>query len=288
MWNARKLERLKNNPGAKIDGEYLDSFEGYVTTNLNFARDQFAASSVPLTFSPTDFLPAQHRGLLVTEMARWMSKEVRGAGGLMMANSVPYRFGFAVPWLDIMGTETDWKRGDKYTPDSDSAMNLRRTLSGPKPYLLLQNTNFANFSHDDVRHYMERSLFYGIFPSFFSHNAAEDIYWANPKLYNRDRDLFLKYIPVVKEVAEAGWQPLTKASSDNMNIWLERFGDEKEIYLTLRNIAETVQTARIKLDAELKAGASVVGVLPASTLPLKDGVFEVSLQPDETAVVRVR
>jgi hypothetical protein len=291
VWNERKLERLRNDPGnsgAKIDGEYLDSFEGYVSANLNFARDQFAASQFPLTFSTTEFLPAQHRGLLVTEMARWMSREVRAAGGLMMANSVPYIFGFAAPWLDIMGTETNWKRDDKYVPDSDSLMNLRRTLSGPKPYLLLQNTNFNNFSHDDVRRYMERSLFYGIFPSFFSANASEDIYWANPKLYNRDRDLFLKYIPVVRQVAEAGWQPLTKASSDNANIWLERFGDGNEIYLTLRNDAETVQTARITLAAELKAGTSVAGVLPASTLPVQNGAFEIALQPDQTAVVRVR
>jgi hypothetical protein len=225
---------------------------------------------------------------MVTEMARWMSKGVRGAGGLMMANSIPYRFGFAAPWLDIMGTETNWKTGDKYQPDSDSAMNLRRAMSGPKPYLLLQNTNFNNFSHDDVRRYMERSLFYGIFPSFFSHNASEDIYWANPKLYNRDRDLFLKYIPIVKQVAEARWQPLTKAGSDNANVWLERFGDEKEIYLTLRNDAATAQTARIKLDSELKAGARVTGVLPASTLPVQNGAFEIALQPDQTAVVRVR
>jgi hypothetical protein len=287
VWNARKEERLKNNPGAKIDGEYLDSFEGYVSANLNFARDQFAASQFPLTFSTTDFLPAQHRGLLVTELARWMSRDVRAAGGLMMANSVPYRFGFAAPWLDIMGTETNWKRDDKYVPDSDSIMSLRRTLSGPKPYLLLQNTNFNNFSHDDVRRYMERSLFYGIFPSFFSANASENIYWANPKLYNRDRDLFLEYIPVVREVAESGWQPLTKASSDNANVWLERFGDGNEIYLTLHNDAETAQTARITLEADLKAGTSVAGVLPVSTLPVQNGAFEIALQPDQTAVVRV-
>jgi hypothetical protein len=288
VWNENKLARLKNNLGAKIDGEYLDSFEGYVSADLNFARDQFAAAQFPLTFSTADFTPAQHKGLMVTEMARWMSREVRGAGGLMMANSIPYRFGFAAPWLDVMGTETNWKTGDKYQPDSDSIMNLRRTLSGPKPYLLLQNTNFDNFSHDDVRRYMERSLFYGMFPSFFSHNAAEDIYWANPKLYNRDRDLFLKYVPVVKQVAEAGWQPLTKASSDNANIWLERFGDDKEIYLTLRNDADSVQTARIKLDAALKAGASVTGVLPMQEMAVQNGGFEISLQPDETAVVRLK
>ena len=42
-WNAAIREQLYG-PGAvgQLDGEYLDSLEGYVTANLNFRRDHFA------------------------------------------------------------------------------------------------------------------------------------------------------------------------------------------------------------------------------------------------------
>ena len=287
VWNAAKLARLKTSTGAKPDGEYLDSVEGYATADLNYARDQFAASETPLTFDTASFAPVQNKGLLVDEMTRWMSREVRGAGGLMMANGVPYRFGFLAPWLDVMGTETNWKPDGKYAPESDAAMNLRRALSGPKPYLLLQNTDFNTFTHDDARHYMERCLFYGVFPSFFSANAATDIYWANPKFYNRDRDLFVKYVPLVRAVAEAGWQPLTRATSENKSIWIERFGDADAIYLTLRNDASTRVTARVTLEKPLNA-KSATDVSSDEKLALQNGAFEIALQPDETRVVKLR
>ena len=35
-----------------LDGEYIDSSEGYVTDELDFRRDHFAAAETPLVFSP--------------------------------------------------------------------------------------------------------------------------------------------------------------------------------------------------------------------------------------------
>ena len=35
-----------------LDGEYIDSSEGYVTDELDFRRDHFAAAQTPLCFSP--------------------------------------------------------------------------------------------------------------------------------------------------------------------------------------------------------------------------------------------
>ena len=42
-----------------LDGEYIDSSEGYVTDELDFRRDHFAAADTPLTFAP-ETLPAGH------------------------------------------------------------------------------------------------------------------------------------------------------------------------------------------------------------------------------------
>ena len=66
------------------------------------------------------------------------------------------------------------------------------------------NTDYERFGTNYVERYFQRCLFYGMFPSMFSHNAADNPYWRNPAWYNRDRPLFKKYIPLIRRVAEAG------------------------------------------------------------------------------------
>src|SRR4029434_6947283 len=156
-------------------------------------------------------------------------------GALVFANGVPYNFSFLCPWLDIMGTETDWMPGGTYTPVSDPQLCLWRSMAGQKPYLLLMNTDYSRFTYDLVERYFMRSLAYGIFPSMFSHNAAENPYWGNPSWYNRDRPLFKKYLPLVKEIADAGWQPVTAAHLEPGEMPVERFGQGANLpqYFTL-------------------------------------------------------
>jgi len=265
-WNASTKKNLYG-PGAKgqLDGEYLDSLEGYVTTDLNFRREHFRYSSVPLTFASDTKQPALFKGLAVFEFTKWISAQVHGLGKLMFANGVPYRFSFLCPWLDVMGTETDWLSGGKYRPASDSQMSLWRTMSGRKPYLLLMNTDYSVFGPEMVEKYFKRSLFYGVFPGMFSHNAADDPYWQNPKWYNRDRPLFKKYLPLIKRVAEAGWQPVTKATCDNNRIFLERFGPGADgaVYLTLLNDSPDHQEGKVSIDL---AGLGFAGSVQAREL----------------------
>ncbi len=52
-WNAKLREKLYGpKRSGDLDGEYIDSSEGYVTDELDFRRDHFAAADTPLTFSP--------------------------------------------------------------------------------------------------------------------------------------------------------------------------------------------------------------------------------------------
>ena len=162
---------------------------------------------MPLTFDTGSARPALWKGLAVYEFTRWIAEDLHRMGKLCFANGVPYRFGFLCPWLDVLGTETDWLAEGAYSPAPHEQMRLWRTLSGGKPYLLLMNTDFDRFGPEIVEKYFQRSLFYGMYPSMFSHNAAENPYWENPRWYNRDRPLFQKYQPAIRRVAQAGWQP---------------------------------------------------------------------------------
>jgi hypothetical protein len=292
-WN-RAVKQQRYGPGAKgqLDGEYLDSLEGYATAELNFRREQFRYTTVPLTFASDTKQPALFKGLAVYEFTHWLADDVHRMGKLMFANGVPYRFSFLCPWLDVMGTETDWLNDGQYRPASDAQMSLWRTMSGRKPYLLLMNTDFNAFTPDRVEKYFQRSLFYGIFPGMFSHNAADNPYWQNPTWYNRDRPLFMKYLPLIQRIAEAGWQPVTEAACDNPSIYVERFGPDTggAVYFTLMNESAqpqrgtvTVNAAALKLNGPLAVEELVSGkaLVPTGTR------LHVSLAPQETWAVKV-
>jgi len=292
-WNEEVKER-RYGPQARgqIDGEYLDSLEGYVTAELNFRRDQFRYSSVPLTFSSESKQPALFKGLAAYEFTRWLAEDVHRMGKLMFANSVPYRFSFLCPWLDVMGTETNWLNNGQYQPASDSQMNLWRTMSGRKPYLLLMNTNFDAFTPDLVEKYFQRSLFYGIYPSMFSHNAADNPYWRNPTWYNRDRPLFRKYIPLIRRIAEAGWQPVTEARCDNPRIYVERFGPDAggTVYLTLLNDSALPQSGEVRIDlTDLKLRGPLVleELVTGKSVEMAGRGFPVSLAPQQVWAMKI-
>ena len=291
-WSDAIKEKLYG-PSARgqLDGEYLDSLEGYVTANLNYRREHFAATTVPLTFATDTCRPALFKGLAVYEFTRWFCDDVHRMGKLTFANGVPYRFSFLCPWLDVMGTETDWNPGGRYRPSSDAQMCLWRTLSMGKPYLLLMNTRYDDFGPALVEKYFQRSLFFGFYPSMFSHNASEAPYWGNPKWYNRDRPLFKKYIPVVKRIAEAGWQPVTSARCDNPAVLVERFGAPPgPFYFTVYNPTQQSQKGTLLIEKNLTATGRITALrelLSGRVVSGATGGFPLQVEPEQTLVLAV-
>jgi len=292
LWtDALRSQFSANTAPAGLDGMYLDSLEGYVTAEVNLRRDHFRWTSVPLTFTTGTRQPALFKGLAVYELTRWISEDIHRLGRLLFANGVPYRFGYLCPWLDILGTETDWLSGGNYQPVSHAQMAYWRTLSGAKPYLLLMNTDYDRFG-PHVEKYFQRALFYGMYPSLFSHNASENPYWRNPTWYNRDRPLFRKYLPVIRRVAEAGWQPVTEAACDNPAIWAERFGPDTNgvRYFTLFNDSAAVQTGVLTEQATApgRTGGAVATELLSGTVLARAGDgWKVELAPQGALAIQI-
>jgi hypothetical protein len=208
-----------------LDGEYIDSSEGYVTDELDYRREHFAAAATPLTFSRETYVPAVFRGLIAFEYVRAIAQDVHGMNKLMMANATPINLCWLAPLLDVMGTETNWNLGGKWQPMSMSELLYRRALCKGKPYCFLMNTDFEQWPYELTEKYMKRCLAFGMFPGFFSHNASEGHYFTRPELYNRDRPLFKRYLPLCKRVAEAGWEPIPFARSSDPAVTIERFGN---------------------------------------------------------------
>ena len=280
-WNASCLAK-RHGFGTQLAGEYIDSVEGYTTPELNFDRNAFKYETLPLTFDAKTKRPGIFKGVSVFEFTRKVAADMHTINKSLFGNGVPYRFSWLLANFDIMGTETVWLGKDgTYAPVKDEQMAVWRTLSGQKPYLLLQNTDFGKFDHSMVERYMQRVLFYGLQPSMFSVDAASNPYWKNPAFYDRDRDLFKKYVPLVSEVAEAGWEPVTLARSSNRNVFVERFGHR---YLTLCNDTATPQKAQVTVDFPVRQQA--VERISGVPVAVSDkGTISLELQSQTTALI---
>lgn len=267
-------------PGAKgvQDGEYLDSIEGWADV-LDFRPESIRHSAAPPTFTTDGFRPVIPTWFSVWELAAFMREDLRGRGKLLMANATPWRVHAFAPLLDVLGTETNWLPGGTWRPDSDAVFNLRRTLCWKKPYLLLQNTDFDRFGPHEVERYFQRCMFYGVYPSMFSVDASTRPYWTEPKWYDRDRHLFKRYIPAIRKLSAAGWEPVTLARSDDPSLWVERFGSR---HFTAFNPSGGRREAVVAVEAE-KLG---LGETPLEAADIVTG--EVVGRPEPGAVLRIR
>lgn len=262
--------------------EYLDSIEGYVTADISHRREHFSANPLPLTFSSDTRIPGIWKGSVVFACTNAIRKKLLSVNKYLMANGTPGVMWFVPPLLDVSGTETDWQLQGAWHPMSVAEFRYRRSCCGDKPYCFLMNSDFNTLDAQRVEKYMKRSLVFGMFPGFFSANAATGHYFENPALYERDRPAFKRYLPFIKLVAEAGWDPITDAAADSPVIALERFGKE---YLTVLNDSqETVNTA-ITFKENI---VSAEDLLTGKTYPAENNTISLNLNSEDVALLKVR
>ena len=287
------------------DGEYVDSSEGYVTAMIDFNRAHFAGMQTPLVFDSKDKRPGIMRGLIAFEYVKKISDDVHARGKLSMANATPSLHFWLAPQLDVLGTETNWHWKDAWRPMPDDELMFRRVMCCGKPYCFLQNTNFDEFTRDMTEKYMKRALAYGMFPSMFSADASTKHYFENPDLYERDRELFKRYMPIVTEVAEAGWEPETGVESNDEKLYVERFGalngastssnplrPTDAVYLTLFNDSDEEKSYELQLGKAIlthveKTDSKIVELLEGKDAALEDGKLSGTLGAQDVRVFKI-
>lgn len=293
------LKWLENFVAEGGDGIYLDSLEMFGTA-LNFRKDHFKFVDLPLVYDREKRRPCILHIFSVYEFAKHVAEELRKRGKFLMANGAALRFGFLCHLLDVGGTETKWLRGEKFLPMSDRDMLYKRAMMGRKPYLLLLNVDFDLFPPELVERYMRYCVAYAFYPSMFSPKAStkHKYYWGNPGWYNRDRHLFRKYVPVVRRLSGAGWEPLTYATvHPEEGIVLERYGSAErgEVYFAVLNRGGEEREVHVEVDARAlslpQEGLEAEDIVSGRVVKLLRSsgklAFSLRLRPDEVAVVKV-
>lgn len=280
---------------AGLDGIYFDSLEFFWHYDLDYRPEHLQYARTPLTFSSTveSPAPALWNYALQFDMLDTVCPVLHAQGLLSMGNGFTW-IPFSVRHLDILGSEFSWHTTEQ---ERISVSAFRRAVCGQKPVVLLLNDglygdDFIRSPYDGYRRYFEESLFLGMYPSFFSADASNDPYWKNPNAYNTGRPFFKKYIPLIREINQQGWQPVTLARSSDPSVFIERFdrAGDKIVFFTVRNISdERIERVEVRLESdrkELRTLAYIEELVYGTEVRLKQGTMTLQVMPKTTYLLR--
>lgn len=278
-WASQKLAGVQAaydasiSGGYQISGQYIDSvlaFNSEFGGNLNYRPSTLATTSHPPVFDNKGTIAVFGAAEELSFLLEVVGKTVRGRGQSVMGNGLfaqgtpAYNYPLA---FDVMGTEIDWQASDeasrvekgKFTPPPAFDLRFARAMAGARPYIYLLDTNFDTWTKDYTDQYFQTCLTYGFWPSFFSADAADHVYFTNSSLIERDRPIWRQFIPVLKVINMAGWEPLALINASNAGgssgggqFVVERFGSLQRgtrIFFTLRRLGNATEAAAVALPA---------------------------------------
>jgi len=213
-WQFRWLEKWKDpefRGPRNFAWDSLDDWSGF--RRLNFRREHFTCSDIPVTFDPSTGELCQIVGFHDWSFAKHHSELIRNAEGLVMANiNLEHAMMYCGSHLDVFVRERNVKDYD------NERLSVIRMLAGKKPVSFLGS--WQPREPEEREKVVRRLMLFGIFPG--SEKAEHE------------RTLYKKYMPVLAGAAEAGWEPVTYARSDD--ILIERFGQQRgALFFTLEN-----------------------------------------------------
>jgi hypothetical protein len=308
---------LKEYP--QYDGLFTDSLGANWPAVLNYRPDHFVYARYPLTFDP-DGRVALHNELSHYEYLETLRAKVRAVDRLSLANGVyvyksqkgrtakverqvknktfnefiaqaapaeHYRAGaklgrfFCASLLDVASCEF----GVRATVEQSQDI---RVLMGKKHFAYL------NYHWEDaakVEEFVNKSLCFAIFASTSSNFFTDTEYENHPHGYLRDKKLLDWFVPLVRQLSRAGWEPARCASVNNQAVSCERFGTGDVVFFTLFNDSNSKATCA--LDVDLKAlgfsgDAAFTEIARQSALTRsKPGSVTLELQPKRTCIIKI-
>ena len=267
--------------GAKLDGVYFDSVGNWSDIAAeDYRDDHFQFAATPLTFSYATGTPVIS-GLAA--MSEYMDF-IRRKSYVTMANSDSTYAGYAAPYLDMIGA------GENFGDDaaSDEALSHDRTVAFRKS-VSFGDSGLLQASQQEAEARFKLLLFYHVYPGIFFSDAES---------LERVRPLYRRFIPLMRAMGRAGWEPVPWAATEGAPLWVERYGPSRDgrAYFAVRNPTDSAHAATLAVEASgfgrpVGANVRVTDALSGRPLESRRSVSKlmipVSVPARDTAVVRV-
>lgn len=267
--------------GARLEGVYFDSIGNWSDIAAEDHRpEHFQFAKYPLTFSCATGAPVVS-GLAA--MAEYM-QFIRQKSYITMANSDCAYAAYAAPFLDMVGA------GENFSEEAaaDEALSHLRSVAFRKS-VSFGNTGMLSAPAAEAEARFRLLLLYNIHAGIFCSDVAA---------LDRVRPLYQRYVPLMREMGEAGWEPVTWATADDPQLWVERYGPgpSGRSYFAVRNPTGRSLTAALRVEPSGFARPLISGISVADALTGREIVSQRSVSklmipieapPHDTVVVRV-
>ena len=258
--------------GGELDGFGLDNYFSNCHA-LDFSRDHLAACDFPPTFATGDFRPVIVGDTMVYEWVVELKRRLEAEGKWLMANTGRQPFPFAQHLLDMNGLE--WGLARTAPPTRALAYHKQVVTLPVKP---------EHYEEPFIKAHLPMAAFPGGYAS--KTRFAPDTEVAG---------LYAKYVPIIKRMNAAGWEPIPWATSDTDEVSIERFGAELPMLFSAHNHGEEVCRAAISVELEpleITAARSARDLVTGEELEVRGGrgtlLFHVDLAASDATVVEVR
>ena len=238
------------------DGIYLDSVSTWHCVYEDHDPAHLRPANSPLGFSVKTGRPVVISGMAHYEFIEALRHELGERDKLLMMNLHPPATRWFGHMADIAGCELLGLQDDV------QAMQQRiyarhRPVSNLLQWRSAVLTRVPAMTSDELRAYFDNQLLYGFVPGISTAGGGTQEgyrymhrYFEDPELLERDRELWRGYLPVFMDLNRAGWEPVTRARSDNENLRIERFGGGPVVHLTVHNPTGEVASATIRLEKQ--------------------------------------
>ena len=250
--------RVWEEAGVRLDGIGLDSLGGFGNCyRLNYRRDHFRYADTPLCFATEDRRPVIVHAFSTIEWVRSLAEEMHRQGKLLMANCswhiTPAWLTFVAPYLDVFGAEATRFADPEFI----------RAIAYQKPCTDLPYNPRPEWE-------VKWHLLHGIFPG-----------------HGNEVEVLRRYAPLLREMAAAGWEPVTYARVEPATLRVERFGHGERLFLAVHNPASEPCTASLALDRQgLELGDGPLrNALTGEVVAVTDGRVSMGLAGQDTLVL---
>ena len=255
-----------------------DAIEGYFAnrSGLNYRREHFATTDVPLTFGKETLGVAMPNTIWDFHNKSWwpLTQKYQVA---TYGNANLYEQTFTMPFVDVPMVENEWDRGHP-----ERFERYLRAIAHHKIWRFWRVLGDGEKHEPSVRRHFARGLAYAVYPCVGALNATG----GNIEKY---RHLFRQYVPAIEELSIAGWEPVPYARATE-DVIVERYGSftEGELHFTFRNYdTEAARATALTIDRQalgIPADAALVAVdiLPgiAAATAVSADAWEVTIAAD--------
>ena len=221
----------------KVDGIYVDSLSSWGGYQ-NARREHFEFVDLPLTHDQQGHVVIDN-AIAHLEFLRALRARMPSREKIIFGNGIRKRRAWAGFMCDVCGVEAN-----RSVHREPSHYAFFRTIAYHKPFLLLYYYDYPkmNLPRDGVSGYVQSAVAFGI--------APETRPFAKER--ERDLDLYDTFIPILRKIGQAGWEPVTHAKASDETVWLERFGTgSKGLFFTVYN--PTMETQRVEVAVDFDA-----------------------------------